>query len=215
MLPFVDDARGRCRNRTSSARAAPPASSGKANDPYYLYQDPNKPIKLDDLTLRAGGAAGAPEGPRRRCCKGINGSMPEMEKAVQRLRAGRILREGVRPGALRQGARGVRPRRRRPDKVRDRYGRTRSARALLLARRLIEAGTRFVQVNWPAVANGDPERRRLGHARRQFRPAEESALPEARQRPVGADRGHGPARHAQGHAAWSPSANSAAARGWA
>jgi uncharacterized protein (DUF1501 family) len=27
---------------------------------------------------------------------------------------------------------------------------------LLLARRLIEAGTRFVQVNWPAVANGDP-----------------------------------------------------------
>jgi uncharacterized protein (DUF1501 family) len=26
----------------------------------------------------------------------------------------------------------------------------------LLARRLIEAGTRFVQLNWPAVANGDP-----------------------------------------------------------
>jgi uncharacterized protein (DUF1501 family) len=26
----------------------------------------------------------------------------------------------------------------------------------LLARRLIEAGTRFVQMNWPAVANGNP-----------------------------------------------------------
>src|SRR6185436_5836279 len=26
----------------------------------------------------------------------------------------------------------------------------------LLSRRLIEAGTRFVQMNWPAVANGDP-----------------------------------------------------------
>jgi len=26
-----------------------------------------------------------------------------------------------------------------------------------MARRLIEAGTRFVQVNWPAVANGNPE----------------------------------------------------------
>ena len=25
-----------------------------------------------------------------------------------------------------------------------------------MARRLIEAGTRFVQVNWPAVANGNP-----------------------------------------------------------
>src|SRR5947207_13899649 len=28
--------------------------------------------------------------------------------------------------------------------------------SLLVARRLIEAGSRFVQVNWPAVANGDP-----------------------------------------------------------
>jgi uncharacterized protein (DUF1501 family) len=28
---------------------------------------------------------------------------------------------------------------------------------VLLARRLIEAGTRFVQVNWPSVANGDPK----------------------------------------------------------
>ncbi len=28
---------------------------------------------------------------------------------------------------------------------------------LLLSRRLIEAGTRFVQMNWPAVANGNPE----------------------------------------------------------
>ena len=26
-----------------------------------------------------------------------------------------------------------------------------------MARRLIEAGTRFVQLNWPAVANGNPE----------------------------------------------------------
>ena len=26
-----------------------------------------------------------------------------------------------------------------------------------MARRLIEAGTRFVQVNWPSVANGNPE----------------------------------------------------------
>ena len=26
-----------------------------------------------------------------------------------------------------------------------------------MARRLIEAGTKFVQVNWPSVANGDPE----------------------------------------------------------
>ena len=29
--------------------------------------------------------------------------------------------------------------------------------SLLLGRRLIEAGTRFVQVNWPSVANGNAE----------------------------------------------------------
>jgi uncharacterized protein (DUF1501 family) len=44
-----------------------------------------------------------------------------------------------------------------PDKVRDRYGRTTFGQGALLARRLVEAGTRFVQLNWPAVANGNPE----------------------------------------------------------
>src|SRR4029450_2797500 len=43
------------------------------------------------------------------------------------------------------------------DKVRDRYGRHTFGQGVLLARRLIEAGTRVVQVNWPAVANGDPK----------------------------------------------------------
>ena len=42
-----------------------------------------------------------------------------------------------------------------PDKVRERYGRTTFGQGMLLSRRLIEAGTRFVQMNWPAVANGD------------------------------------------------------------
>src|SRR4029079_9640781 len=40
---------------------------------------------------------------------------------------------------------------------RDRYGRTTFGQSTLLARKLIQAGTRFVQLNWPSVANGDPE----------------------------------------------------------
>jgi hypothetical protein len=44
-----------------------------------------------------------------------------------------------------------------PDKVRERYGRTTFGQGMLLSRRLIEAGTRFVQMNWPAVANGNAE----------------------------------------------------------
>ena len=40
--------------------------------------------------------------------------------------------------------------------IRDRYGRSTFGQSCLLARRLVESGTRFVQVNWPAVANGNP-----------------------------------------------------------
>lgn len=43
-----------------------------------------------------------------------------------------------------------------PDEMRDKYGRHTFGQSALLARRLVEAGTRFVQVNWPSVANGDP-----------------------------------------------------------
>src|SRR5207244_8909757 len=41
------------------------------------------------------------------------------------------------------------------DKMRDRYGRNTFGQSCLLARRLIEAGTRVVEVIWPKVANSD------------------------------------------------------------
>src|SRR5262249_20297356 len=39
--------------------------------------------------------------------------------------------------------------------TRERYGKNAFGQSCLLARRLIEAGTRFVEVNWPKVANSD------------------------------------------------------------
>jgi uncharacterized protein (DUF1501 family) len=39
--------------------------------------------------------------------------------------------------------------------TRENYGNNTFGQSLLLARRLIEAGTRFVEVNWPKVANSD------------------------------------------------------------
>ena len=39
--------------------------------------------------------------------------------------------------------------------MRDRYGRNTFGQSLLLARRLVEAGTRVVEVVWPKVANSD------------------------------------------------------------
>jgi uncharacterized protein (DUF1501 family) len=44
---------------------------------------------------------------------------------------------------------------READATKARYGRTTFGQCCLLARRLIEAGTRFVEVNWPKVANSD------------------------------------------------------------
>jgi uncharacterized protein (DUF1501 family) len=44
---------------------------------------------------------------------------------------------------------------REPAALRDRYGRNTFGQSCLLARRLIEAGTRVVEVIWPKVANSD------------------------------------------------------------
>jgi uncharacterized protein (DUF1501 family) len=41
------------------------------------------------------------------------------------------------------------------DETRDKYGRNTFGQSCLLARRLVEAGTRVVEVNWPKVANSD------------------------------------------------------------
>src|SRR4051812_30645212 len=55
---------------------------GPAFDPYYFYQDPNGPIKLDDLALHAGISRERLE-QRSSLLQKINAAMPEMEKAVE------------------------------------------------------------------------------------------------------------------------------------
>ncbi len=128
---------------------------GKAYDPYRMYQDPAKPIKLEDLTLRK-------EVPAERLkdrftlLQGINKSMPELDRALK----GYSLDEHYQKAfdlVLSGKARDAFDLEKESDKVRDRYGRTTFGQGALMARRLIEAGTRFVQLNWPAVANGNPE----------------------------------------------------------
>jgi hypothetical protein len=54
---------------------------GKAYDPYRMYQDPAKPVKLEDLSLRK---EIPPERLKDRfeLLKGVNGSMPELQKAL-------------------------------------------------------------------------------------------------------------------------------------
>ena len=128
---------------------------GKAFDPYRLYQDPAKGINTDDLELRK---EVSPDRLRNRftLLKGINESMPELEQALAQTQLDEYYEQAL-AVVLSGKARDAFDLEKEPAKVRDRYGRTTFGQGVLLARRLIEAGTRFVQVNWPSRANGDPE----------------------------------------------------------
>jgi uncharacterized protein (DUF1501 family) len=127
---------------------------GPAFDPYYFYQDPAKEIKLDDLTLRRDVSRERLQR-RARLLDQVNDAMPEMEKAVSGYALDTYYQKAF-DLILSGRARDAFDLAQEPDKVRDRYGRHTFGQGCLMARRLIEAGTRFVQMNWPAVANGDP-----------------------------------------------------------
>ena len=133
---------------------------GKAYDPYYLYPpgDDMKMSKMDgisveDLQLR-------PEvfstRLRRRANlrQTIEGQMPAIEKAVEKYnldnyyeQALNLIVSGKAREAFDLGM--------ESDSLRDRYGRNTFGQSCLLARRLVEAGTRVVEVVWPKVANSD------------------------------------------------------------
>ena len=161
MLPFVMLPRP-LQESSVIGKAGTAGFLGKAYDPYYLYPsgDDNDQSKMDkinlaDFSLRA-------EVPKDRLerraslRKLIDNGMPDLEKAVSSYALDSYYEKAL--GLILSGrARKAFDLTEEPAKVRDRYGRHTFGQSALLARRLIEAGTRFVQVNWPSVANGDPK----------------------------------------------------------
>src|SRR5437762_11874750 len=86
--------------------------------------------------------------------KQVESSMLEIDKAVENYALDRYYQKAF--DLVSSGkARDAFDLTKEPDKVRDQYGRHTFGQGLLLARRLIDAGTRSVQVNWPAVADGN------------------------------------------------------------
>lgn len=154
MLPFVEMPRP-LQESGVIGKGGAAGYLGKAYDPYRLYQDPNKDLRMEDLTIRP---EVSPERLKDRVSllKGINGSMKELDKAVSSYALNEYYEKAF-DLVLSGKARDAFDLNKEPDKVRDRYGRTTFGQGALLARRLVEAGTRFVQLNWPAVANGNPE----------------------------------------------------------
>jgi hypothetical protein len=153
MLPFVEMPRP-LQESSVIGKGGAAGFLGKAFDPYRLYQDPNKAIQLGDLSLRPDVSADRLKD-RFSLLKGINGSMPDLEKAVSSYALDEYYQKAY-TLLLSGKARAAFDLEQEKAEVRDKYGRTTFGQGLLLARRLVEAGTRFVQVNWPAVANGDP-----------------------------------------------------------
>ena len=133
---------------------------GKAFDPYTLYPDGDDldmtkmdKIKVDDLQLRPEVFSVRLER-RARLRDTINASMKSIDAAVKDYnldayydQALRLIVSGRAREAFNLSA--------EAPEMRSRYGRTTFGQSLLLARRLVEAGTRVVEVVWPKVANSD------------------------------------------------------------
>ena len=133
---------------------------GRAYDPYTLYPtgddlDMKKmdKIVIDDLKLRPDISTARLER-RARLRDTINAGMPALDKAVSKTAINEYYGKAL--GLVLSGrARDAFDLTKESEQTRDLYGRNTFGQCCLLARRLVEAGTRFVEVIWPKVANSD------------------------------------------------------------
>lgn len=133
---------------------------GKAYDPYTLYPpgDDMDMTKMDrisvaDLEMRADVYGDRMER-RAKLRDVINAGMPEVDRAVKDYNLSEYYQQAL--SLISSGrARDAFSLEQEPREVRDRYGRNTFGQSCLLARRLVEAGTRVVEVVWPKVANSD------------------------------------------------------------
>lgn len=133
---------------------------GKAYDPYYLYPDGDDMdmskmdhIKTEDLKLPQEVFAARLDR-RARLRDALEREMPNLEKAVENYKLDDYYQRAL--SLIVSGkARTAFDLDQEDDAVRDRYGRNTFGQSCLLARRLVEAGTRVVEVIWPKVANSD------------------------------------------------------------
>lgn len=133
---------------------------GKAYDPYTLFPegddlDMNKMdrINVSDLQLRP--EVFAVRLKRRAALRDlINAKMPEINSAVEQHQLDEYFEQAL-SLVVSGKAREAFDLKQESEALRDNYGRNTFGQSCLLARRLVEAGTRVVEVIWPKVANSD------------------------------------------------------------
>jgi hypothetical protein len=119
---------------------------GKAHDPFVLMADPSKPgFKVPDLLPPQ--QIGEARLDRRRRLRAVVDETVETFEASEDARLLDSNFEAAYRLMTSKQAREAFDLTKEPDKVRDRYGRNRFGQCCLLARRLVEAGVRFVTVN--------------------------------------------------------------------
>lgn len=159
MLPFVMMPRP-LQESNVVGKAGTAGFLGRAYDPYYLYPSGDDMdmakmdrISADDLALRPEVSLARLE--RRASLRDtINEGMKGLDKAVASYALDEYYDKAL--GLVLSGkAREAFNVASEEDATRDLYGRNTFGQSCLLARRLVEAGTRVVEVNWPKVANSD------------------------------------------------------------
>jgi uncharacterized protein (DUF1501 family) len=159
MLPYVMMPRP-LQESNVVGKAGTAGFLGRAYDPYYLYppgddMDMAKMarIKVDDLRLRPEVSSARLER-RATLRETISEGLPALEKATAKYdldeyygKALSLVLSGRARDAFDLGKESA--------ATHDRYGKNTFGQCCLLARRLVEAGTRVVEVNWPKVANSD------------------------------------------------------------
>lgn len=133
---------------------------GKSFDPYTLYPDGDdmdmskmERIKIDDLKLRPDVFAARLER-RARLRDIVNAKMPAINDAVKDFELDSYYDQALNLIVSGRAREAFNLSSEKAD-LRDKYGRNTFGQSCLLARRLVEAGTRVVEVIWPKVANSD------------------------------------------------------------
>lgn len=159
MLPFVMMPRPLQESNVVN-KAGTAGFLGRAYDPYYLFPPGDdmdlakmEKISTDDLKLRP--EVTVPRLERRARLRDlITKGMPEVDRAVEQYDLDKYYESAL--SLITSGrARNAFDLSQESDALRDQYGRNTFGQCCLLARRLVEAGTRVVEVIWPKVANSD------------------------------------------------------------
>lgn len=159
MLPFVMMPRP-LQESNVIGKAGTAGFLGRAFDPYYLYPNGDdmdmskmERVSVEDLQLRQGVAVDRMER-RAKLRDQVLEGMKELERSTGKYALNEYYDKAL-DLVISGKAREAFNLSSEPKELREKYGINTFGQSCLLARRLVEAGTRVVEVNWPKVANSD------------------------------------------------------------